>query len=290
MDDFILKIRLEALRNALDRVRSIFSLVGERRKDIKNLSGTIASFGMQTNNVKTVVDYAVARSQPGYGPGLVDKSILTLLNTIPDEVNKLFSLIAEAEAKIETIQNRHAPLGKVEEMIRESLDGSIETWTYTIDQNLDELKNATPANINGVIEKAWKEYAEIIAQQNRLFKFSEYVDVLGGLALRDAGLDEGVCLIADELMQSCGQIGKTNWNALTIPANQETVTLARSIRMGFPEWTLWAVPLTAHALGQVMILGGKRDLTLSGERNIWENYIFTQVPGRTAKNQRDRRQ
>src|SRR5207244_7964566 len=107
--------------------------------------------------------------------------------------------------------------------------------------------------------------------------FSNYVEFLGGLALRGAGLDEGICRIADELMRSCGSFGPTHWSALTIPASQEAMTLARSIRVRFPEWTIWAVPLTAHELGQVVIREpGTPD---------FEKYVKRQFPNAKTKQQ-----
>jgi hypothetical protein len=208
--------------------------------------------------------------------------------------SELSSALKDASASIETIKNRWAPIEKVEELVRESLHGAIEGWIEKIDDSLKALKalaeegiNNKPT-VNNTIDAAWKEYAEIMSEQIRLFSFSDYVEFLGGLALRDAGLDEGICQIADELVQSCGSIGKTNWNALTIPANNEAVTLARSIRMGFPEWTLWAVPLTAHELGHVLITAGRNRLEIGNTNTQWEKYIFNQVMGRNKKVQRDR--
>jgi hypothetical protein len=101
--------------------------------------------------------------------------------------------------------------------------------------------------------------------------FSEYVDFLGGLALRDTGLgrlpvtatamdeiplEPDVYHMADELIKHIFYIGGTDlWHSMAIPARREATarTLARIIRLGFPEWTVWAVPLGAFEFGRVVV-------------------------------------
>jgi len=290
MDDFILKVRLEALKHTLIQVQNIFDSVRARRKDVLELSQNIETAGQSLNTVMYNLNTLMASAKPAWGTAKVDPSLIHVLDLMQSKGGELSNALKGASASIETIKNRWAPIEKVEELVRESLHVAIENWIEKIDDSLKALKALAEEGISNqpTIEAAWKQYAEIMTEQTRLFSFSDYVEFLGGLALRDAGLDEGICQIADELVQSCSAIGKTNWNALTIPANNEAVTLARSIRMGFPEWTLWAVPLTAHELGHVLITGGRNRLESGDTKTQWERYIFNQVSGRNKKVQRDR--
>jgi hypothetical protein len=91
--------------------------------------------------------------------------------------------------------------------------------------------------------EAWKTYQAQYAEAQSLL--SEYLEFIGGLALRDAGFDDGMCNYADKLIALVS--GSTS-SSVAIPARQETIrmTWGRIVRMGCPEWTLWALPLTAH--------------------------------------------
>ncbi len=84
---------------------------------------------------------------------------------------------------------------------------------------------------------------------------------MGGLTLRDTGFDEDVCKMGDELIKaSLPTLSEEDWHSLTIPAHRESpaASPARIIRLGFPEWTIWALPLAAHEFGHVMAKQSKR--------------------------------
>jgi hypothetical protein len=103
------------------------------------------------------------------------------------------------------------------------------------------------------LKEVWTRYGKLLQQGEPLF--NEYVDLWGGLALRDMNFDEGICQMADEIIDKCNMVGSSRIrHSLAIPARAEAtrMTLARVIRLGFPEWTLWAVPLAAHEFGHVI--------------------------------------
>ena len=102
--------------------------------------------------------------------------------------------------------------------------------------------------------KAWKlYYRQVHAETQKLFR--DYVDFLRGLATRDVLLDLSYCLLADKLIQA--------WSkevSLTIPAMQEALqdTVARIVRLGFRDWSIWALPLVAREVGFAVNSEGKR--------------------------------
>ena len=100
----------------------------------------------------------------------------------------------------------------------------------------------------------WRRYDELYSEQLSDL-FAGYVEVLGGLALRNVGADQGVCRMSDALVDQWVIAGSQLGHSLTIPARRETTrrTLKRIIRLGFPEWTVWAVPLAAHELASVVL-------------------------------------
>jgi hypothetical protein len=117
--------------------------------------------------------------------------------------------------------------------------------------NIEAIRNLRE---NGISSKeAWEKYRKIHEDSRDLF--DECLELIGGLAIRDKGLGGRICEMADELIQSCA-INSTGreWNSITVPAKEEALkdTLARIIRLRFPEWTVWSLPLTAHEFGHVI--------------------------------------
>lgn len=82
----------------------------------------------------------------------------------------------------------------------------------------------------------------------------QYVDLVGGIALRDHGLDRRLIRHADALVavlvDSFGGAG-----ALAVPSRHtpEALIQAQHIRIPLPPgWTLWSLPLVARGVGELM--------------------------------------
>jgi hypothetical protein len=138
--------------------------------------------------------------------------------------------------------------------LAQSLNELLSRGTDEIEETVEAVDNELArAEAEPNLTRAWADYRSTLdAKGTKLF--TEYVDLLGGLALRQTGLDDGICAMADELIRGRGQIGTFNWNSLTIPAQREALeeTVAQIVRLGFPEWTIWALPLAAHEFGHVV--------------------------------------
>src|SRR5262249_24331011 len=89
----------------------------------------------------------------------------------------------------------------------------------------------------------WERFRALVGDRQRLIVFQEYVDVAGGLSLRGNGMDEQFCAMADWLSEHWNRvIGLPYW--FSIPARDEARLMTHIIiPVGFPEWTVWAVPL-----------------------------------------------
>jgi hypothetical protein len=142
-----------------------------------------------------------------------------------------------------------------------ALGATIRTEAEALTDDLEEIcRNVEEGAKDGADEAqqslrdAWLRYAEAYQQSRRIF--GEYLDFIGGLALRYQGMDERICCIADELIRKCSLEGTgSTWNSLTVIAAKESFsrTMARIIRLRFPEWTIWALPFTAHEYGHVVL-------------------------------------
>jgi hypothetical protein len=123
------------------------------------------------------------------------------------------------------------------------------TTVDAIETKLKEIRSVldTPADPAGMQTRtAWKDFSEHVRTQAQDL-FSEYVDLLGGLAVRDAGLDQDACRLADDLFRFYA-IGSRQAPPLTIPSRYRVNSRGwgQVMRLGFPEWTIWTLPLVAQ--------------------------------------------
>lgn len=103
---------------------------------------------------------------------------------------------------------------------------------------------------NPKLRDDWDKYSEVYEKSELLF--AECIEFLGGLALREKKLDDGLCDLADDLLEmSESHTASKDWSSLTIPARQEP--LSRLIRLRFPERTIWTLPLAAHQFSHVVL-------------------------------------
>lgn len=103
------------------------------------------------------------------------------------------------------------------------------------------------------IATAWQRYASIQHECERVL--GECLVLIGGLVLRDKGLDQGMCKLADELIEQTRKSYRDSPPTFTVPAPQEAMaqTLGRIIRLRYPEWSVWTLPLAAHEYGHVLL-------------------------------------
>jgi hypothetical protein len=109
----------------------------------------------------------------------------------------------------------------------------------------------------GKQRKFWQVYENLLVKQARPL-FGEYVDFLGGLTLRDTGLDDRVCEMTDFLL---GGFKTVTRHYLPIPSRTAALSSALDsvVKLGFPEWTLWGVPLVAHEVGLALAHDGRAE-------------------------------
>lgn len=137
---------------------------------------------------------------------------------------------------------------RLREALRSTFEKEIQRQLNALKETRKIVDNAEGVQAD-VLRGAWKQYCELCEQSTHICR--EFVEVVGGLAIRRQRLDEEICNLADELIGKLGVKG----DSFTIPASQEAYsrTLARLVRVRFPEWTIWALPLAVHEFGHVVI-------------------------------------
>jgi len=267
-DEQVLRLRLEGLKTNLEQVRDIKASVASRRKEIHDLLPVFdAQEGIQQLAQLVKDDLKVCRgwAQQVLQAESVPRGVVQRLSSRLDQAEQDASSIAdraETSARIIKAMGRRWSAIPSDSFDRHIDDIFAREAQALIDQ-IDSLKNKEPP-------EAWRAYRVTLRGKSEDL-FSEYVEFLGGLALRDTGLgglpltpadasdsdfDPDVYHMVDELIKQIYYIGGTDlWHSMAIPARRDAAarTLARMIRLGFPEWTVWAVPLGAFEFGRVVV-------------------------------------
>ena len=271
----MIQVRLDALHRSLLEVKGAISRVERHRKEIDDLWDALYerenSIYTSTVAVKLPLDaarYALTREMEVAPLGPQKDALAKILDDVRKSqaaVEGVLESFERAAAVTRKMRHRVAPLK--EQVVGRFAAVRAINLIEKQKENLDKLAAGNGDNQGKsreeVVAEAWKAYGDLLeADVGRLF--NEYVDLLGGLALRDSGLDEGICQMADELIRRCEMVGGENpiWYSMTIPARREAMeeTVARIIRLAFPEWTIWAVPLGAFEFGHVVVKQNANEL------------------------------
>ena len=272
----MLKIRADALSGNLNKVKDFLLKAPNRREEIEKLEGELKQLFQLAGDIdlavygaKTKVENESGQEVPAIPEerkrrveelqqkcGDIELAVSALLAKTNAAKGKVMSAInAVAEMKRSCFHIRpDEPVGLV---LSKDLTGRISEPV----KGLAELNKALALNVPDV--EAWKKFR--VASLRSQDIFAEYLDFLGGLALRDIGFDEGISRMAEDLIRTYKTNQPPSYPWLALPAARPDAvvkTLARIVRVGFPEWTVWALPFTAHAFWHVIARDDLDDVVL----------------------------
>ncbi|MCB8951408.1 MAG: hypothetical protein H6650_05285 [Ardenticatenales bacterium] len=284
MGDLILQTRLDALRSNLEQVQRVLDAVRGQRDEIERLQTLLAARNdsiqafldealYSLGNARIALDRLSRRADLHPDDQTVLDNAQDDLNNSEEQLRGVLAHLGSATTIISARRKRfielddQSDLGKTLGM---TLIRPAERWSKDLDAIQQKIaaaaaEEALSAQTSGPAQAAhgaaaarlrgevWAELNNNTAAQIKPI-FAEYVDFLRGVALRDMGLDAGICQVADELVRRFRLVPNTNWESFTILARDEAVdkTLANIIRLPFPEWTVWALPLVAHEFGHLV--------------------------------------
>lgn len=272
--DLSLLLRLDALRKSLEQIAAIDRAVQGGREEVTRLEETTGARSGLTATLKRLkADIAkasdlledVAETHENAREGY--EALQKARKTVDDVMRKTGDDMSEEEGPLEALTSVVQRMRtRWEELPTTRLEDANTTLSAKCQPRITAIKEMERRLEKGEVNDEaradmWAAYEDIAFQDGaHRFDgeqlFAEYVDFLGGLALRNTGIDEGVCYMADELLEQCHRMsGNILWHSMTVPARRmpPETTIARMIRLGFPEWTIWAVPLGAHEFGHVVV-------------------------------------
>jgi len=167
----------------------------------------------------------------GANPKTVDMTFEDIRTTLSEVRTGLLSIQRTIELMTtKCFQVTQIPVGKE----------IIEDLRKRTEPVITELRNIQTFQSSNAIASGWKTLREKATSDTDPI-LTDYMELLGGAALRDTGFDEKISYFADELLTSTG--GKF----LALPMRREALitTVKQIIRVTFPDWTVWALPSAA---------------------------------------------
>lgn len=229
MTDLVLRIRVEVLRRNLNVV-----------------SQTVRTLRERQSRTHKFLDL----------PERVDDALLKALKEVGAAKESYLNQSFEDEPLWEALENLakdlHSLLKEMRELGKQAVEERKRADSLSdVGQDLQVFLIEKAGEI--ALEEDWETYRRKAKDCRGLFE--EYVGLLQGVALRDAGFDSDLFRIADRLPSLWRRPGGYSWRSMAVPAGQELLdqSAARVLRIGFPEWTVFALPLLQHEFGHVFL-------------------------------------
>jgi hypothetical protein len=129
-----------------------------------------------------------------------------------------------------------------ERSLREILVNNIRILT----KRIRDLRQAPAAKS---ITELWIQYGDLRDQSDQVYR--EFLEIVGGVAIRTREIDEKICLIAQELVRGAA----VDPPRLTILATGDGIASkgARLMRIRFSDRAVWTLPLAAHQFAHLLI-------------------------------------
>ena len=250
--DKILEARLNSMESVLTRLRQLSNDVKVARKGLDDLRDQIDGMGAL---LQTIIAHATqVRS------GLEDMA--GTMRTYEQNTNPIYLVKAEdLQAQFENAQALREELDQLRDRLSVNTSSAIRRlrrWSPLRYRKKVEFDDVTVQQLETTLRQAvdepspWAYYLDKV-QDACDDLFAQYVDLVGGIALRDQGLDK-VSRYADDLvLHLLSSFGGEE--AMAVPSRHAPQALiqAKHIRIPLPPgWTLWGLPLAARGVGELL--------------------------------------
>jgi hypothetical protein len=264
--DLILDTRLDVLAQAVDEVQSVITAMVEQRDRLRAVTDFLSEGGFlrrreddlleQIGDVTTRINVLL---RPLAGPTstalpqVADAEPSASPRPESDQQQRLQAMLESAECATKKVKEiateRGQAYGAFQDVRRWSVAGLVDTALSEAARDyqllIDKIRRA---------ESPWRRYqVEMPRRGHELF--SRYLELLAGMAVRGIGLDAALMPDVDALVQLLmGPVPPQNK-----PTEQQRSPLAlmgtlgaRHMPLGYPDWSLWALPLVGRSAGDLV--------------------------------------
>ncbi|MEU5891495.1 hypothetical protein ABZ835_32305 [Streptomyces sp. NPDC047461] len=252
----LLRIRLDALARDLDKVETVVTTAANATAQIKAIARWLDPDNR--HGLDEPLTTLVVKSYSLRGPLRIpefrdqcdrcDPTLRTWLGEeLPACVEKVYDIVTQLRQEIGQIQEQVGVLDRSEdERLSSGITNGCSTLRGTIKTMSDELIAADGDPV--VYQRLWDTFDNELSPDIQQL-FTDYVDFVGGLAVRANTLDQRVCRLTDRLLKDLHLT--LSVPSVVVPAQQTALgqVMQSVIKLGFPEWTIWGVPLVGHEVG-----------------------------------------
>lgn len=166
-------------------------------------------------------------------------------------MDKYSILAAQIEALAENLRGVKRALGahQIDPGLREAVRSRFEKLINKQQMELDRLRGEVENEL--MLESCWSAFRD--NRQECVPIFRESLAFLEGALIRSAGMDNGICQMADFLLDDLSHRTGISWERFTILAEEEFFAqMAEIIRLRFPEFSIWNLPVAGHEFGHLV--------------------------------------
>lgn len=263
MGDLVLRTRIDTAYRNLERVSALEHVVARGQRAFVDLTGsiddmvnktkeTLKKLGDVNNDVNELADA---------GPDFTDFDG----NQLVQEIRKIATSITQAAQELREARNEL--IGRLSSAKKNRI-ALLQAQPQFNDLAMLGIRAGELAGQLAKLDKGsyWITPPDTPPGQRPLREecdrlFDEYVELLRGMALREVGygdddVDIGhVFAIADQMPKLWAPVNGWAWGSLALPSRMEQNALTSSgvLQIGFPEWTIWALPLVQHDFGRMFV-------------------------------------
>jgi hypothetical protein len=259
MGELVLKTRVAVARSNLQRLEKLQAIVERRDQRVAAVLDLPEKLGTR---LKTLHDTVLELRKLDFPAALIDSGV----SEVPAQLTQLADDLAAGLKELDD------GLGDTKRQLVEKLTGM-----RKVREEYRELTRGRQ-DVDDYLVRAAEEQGRTLSEANYWDRrdkcdelFSEYVDYLRGVALRSTGLGDehgsiaDLFFLADSLPATWNRPGGVTWKSLAVPSRveQNRSTGASVLRIGYPEWTIWALPLLQHEFAHVVIKKNQATLTVT---------------------------
>ena len=193
----LLLLRLDALELDIEKVRLAVTRAQQRGQFLFQASQSITPCNAKLRQLQRHLDGLIKamEDEPELESLLADQLIDVDLRAAPDVVTEVIELVRATTTSLRLVMDTAVSLDDRSMALQNSLNLRCNELCDQIGKLRAEVVASPPAGRRD----QWREYQRLLDNVARPV-FEEYVDFLGGLTVRDTGLDDRVCDMTDALL------------------------------------------------------------------------------------------
>ena len=252
----VLSMRLRELADDVTMVQGVLERLRQRGSHLGELNKLVSPTSLDDETIARALRNAARQAQDLKNAAENDTSLAAILEREKIDAAKLAQHVVQAQSCLRE-------MGRI---LRAMTLTDLHQWRDALSENLevcDTVLNRIDALKKELADGAaprqvWHELRELHHHSCRAL-FGDYVDLLSGMVLRDTHLDDSVSAITDDFLTELSS------PRLVLPGRRSELpaVFKNLVKIGFPEWTIWDVPLAAHHTG-----AWKADLTLPSQPGL----------------------